>query len=526
MKNYYKDKHSTRNTNLIKPARSQVLKKTNKAGFLVGVLFVGFLTFIVYKDVSLPKPVLLGGAFLGGLFLFIKSLKSPSTAFSVMVCYIPFSKTLVGDFGGALKALNLTNILMVFVLTGMMASLGKGRKLFEKNALNVPILLYTGLAILSFVKGTLFFGAYLDPLEFFSEVKRWLTPILIFFLAFNAFDDRPGLKNVIKLVMIVVVLVGLMASIDYMNVGDSTSFEASRIGGISDQPNQLAGFFVNYMFLYAGFFLIYFPMFRMWFILIPLLIAFRGVMVTFSRGGYLAFAAGAIGISFFRSKFLFFLIICCSVFLFMNPRFLPGGIRYRMGMTMQEQSYINEPLEKSLESSSATRVRIWKTAFEMIKDKPILGFGYATFPTVLSDYNPQLGAWDAHNSYIIIAAEMGIPALLIFLLIIALFLKESFWLFKHARDNFFKATGLGMCGGILALLMVNMFGSRMNTLEVSGYFWMLAGIVMKMKVLELKEFDFSKVVKSSKGSLIKKQRYRNRPFGYIDPVKGLRRDES
>jgi len=503
-----------------------VSTKSNRAGFLVGAVFIGFLAYIVHKDVALPKPVFWGGALLGGLFLFVQSLSSPVAAFSVMVCYLPFSKVLVGDFGGAFKALNLTNILMVLVLIGMAARLGQGRRLFERNALNVPILLYALWAMLSFVKGVLFFGVYLEPLEFFAEVKRWVTPLLIFYLGFNAFDKKEELKNVIKLVMVVVGLVGLMAAIDYMNVGSGTSFENSRIGGISDQPNQLAGFFVNYMFLYAGFFLVYFPMARMWLILLPMLVAFRGLMVTFSRGGYLAFAAGGLAISFIRSKVLFFFVILCAVGLLLNPRFLPGGIRYRMGMTIQSTSDVYEgDLEEQLEGSSATRIEIWKTAMVMIRDKPVFGFGYGTFPVVLAGYNPQLGAWDAHNSYIIIAAEMGIPALILFLTILFVFFRESLWLYRYAEDKFFRATGLGLCAGIAALMVVNMFGSRMNSLEISGYFWMLAGIALKMKRIEERNKEASRSSAPSRPASRKPFRPEpskpRRPSGYINPATGL-----
>ena len=64
--------------------------------------------------------------------------------------------------------------------------------------------------------------------------------------------------------MTVVCLVGIMATIDYINVGDVSSLEKARIGGIAESPNQLAGFFVYYMFLFAGFFLVRFPRFASW----------------------------------------------------------------------------------------------------------------------------------------------------------------------------------------------------------------------------------------------------------------------
>jgi len=130
----------------------------------------------------------------------------------------------------------------------------------------------------------------------------------------------------------------------------------------------------------------------------------------------------------------------------------------------------------------------------MIKDSPWLGFGYGTFPYVLGSYNNMLRGRDAHNSYIIIAAEMGIPALLSFLFIIAVLFKETLWLYKHTTDIFFKSTALGMLGGIFGLLAVNMFGSRLNALEIGGYFWILAAVILRMKAIEICEREGAKNV--------------------------------
>jgi len=460
--------------------------KTSKRLPLAGLLVVLFFAFLVHKDVSLPSWVLLGGALLGFLYLFLKSFNKPELATYVLVCYVPFSKILVGDFGGVMKAFNFTNILMIFAFLGMLTQLtAKGKRLIDKNSLNIPIFLFCFITGLSFIKGTLFFGHYLEFMELASQLKRWLTPPLLFYIAYNTLRDKKSLENVVKIIMVAVAVVGIMAIVDYINLRSYSSLERSRIGGISDQPNQLAGFFCYYMFLYAGFFLVHFPSLSAFGYLIPMAIAFRGIMVTFSRGGYLSFAVGAYAISFFRSRLLFILVILCSIVMFLNPHFLPAGIRYRMNMTFEDQVMGDADLEQSLEASASRRIVIWKTALIMIKDKPWLGFGYGTFPTVVGSYNPELGPIDAHNSYIIIAAEMGVPALLAFLLIIGIFLKETWWLFRRTKDKFFKSTALGMLGGTAGLLAVNMFGSRLNTLEISGYFWILAAIILRMKSIEL-----------------------------------------
>jgi len=473
---------------------SKEVKKPKKVNVVVGFIAVSFLAVLVHWDVSLPSWVLMGGAMIGFLVLLIKSLKSPIPAFIALICYMPFSKILVGDFGGVFRALNFTNVLMIFIIIGMFAQLAGTRKpLFGKNSLNILIGLFCTAIIFSFVRGVFYFGYYVDFVELLSQAKRWVTPCLIFYLAFNALNNEESVKKVVKIIMVVVFIVGVMACVDYMNVGNVSSLEKSRIGGISDQPNQLAGFFVYYMFLYVGFFLTKFPSFGAWGYLVPMLVTFRGIMVTFSRGGYLAFAFASLAVVFFKNKILFILVAACLVFVILNPVFLPEGIKYRLGQTVEQDIYSDDSmLEDSLEASSANRIRIWKTGLAMIIDNPIFGYGHGTFPSVATSYNPQLGAMDAHNSYITIAAEMGVPALLIFLLIIAVFFKETRWVYKNTSDPFFKATALGVLGTIFGLLVINMFGSRLNTLEISGYFWVLAGVILRMKAIEIENKKLSK----------------------------------
>ena len=462
-------------------------EKSHQGAFVIGGIVALFFGFLVVKEVELNPMVILPAAMLGFLFLFFKSMHSPLPALYFAVCYIPFSKILVGDFGGALQALNLTNVIMIFMLIGMMAQSSRtGRPLFTSNALNFPVFLFALAALISFIRASSFFGVGGDMVSLFIQLKRWMTPLLLFYLAYNSLNDRSSIQNTVKIIMIVVTVVGLMAAWDYFNVSPGTKLENARVGGIADQPNQLAGFFVYYMFLFPAFFTLRYKSWRSWGLLLPFLICFRGIQVTFSRGGYLAFAFGVLAFSFFRSKKLLLLVIGTAIFALLNPWMLPQGIRYRIGQTIEQNSACDAPIEESLEGSSRLRIEIWKTSLEMIKDEPFLGFGYETFRYVLGYYNPQVGRFDAHNSYIIIAAEMGIPALLIFLAIILIIIKETLWVYYRTSDYFYKATALGFLGGLFGLLVVNFFGSRLNSQEISGYFWILAAIILKIKDLEMK----------------------------------------
>ena len=136
-------------------------KKFDKKSLLVWIFVVFTFGYIVQRDVSLPSWAILGVASVGFMILFIKSMESPFPALCCLAAYIPFSKILVGDFGGRITALNFTNILMIFALMGMLAQAASQKKmLFGKNALNIPILIFCIISSISFVRGVLFFGNY------------------------------------------------------------------------------------------------------------------------------------------------------------------------------------------------------------------------------------------------------------------------------------------------------------------------------------------------------------------------------
>ena len=149
--------------------------------------------------------------------------------------------------------------------------------------------------------------------------------------------------------------------------------------------------------------------------------------------------------------------------------------------------------EQTLEISSRKRIDIWRGAIAMIQDHPYFGVGYGLFSNIIPYYYPG-GKIDAHNTYLIIAAEMGIPALIIFLWIVWIVFRNTLRLYKTTRDPFAKALALGFLGGIFGLLMSNMFGSRLDSQEVSGYFWILAALIVRLSILDGKHAEDERLI--------------------------------
>lgn len=468
-----------------RPSLQHLTTVDRRIWYMIAVICA--FAILIVKEVSLPPAVMLSVGVVGLFALLIVGLQSPELPLYVLVAYLPFSRLLTGDFGTNAYAFNMTNILTGWVLMSYgLQRISSGQPLFQGTPLNVAVWLFCGLGTVSLVRAGSSYGSWYIW-QFITPLKRWLTPVLFYFLALWVVRDRRVLKTVVVLIMVTVTIVALMAIRDYLYVDDS-SFDDARVGGIVEHSNTLGAFFVYYMFLFLGFFLEY-PKrtLNIWLLLVPFLLCFRGIMVTFSRGAYLAFAAGSLAACWFRQKLLFIAAVGVGVMLLVNPMLLPSGIRFRMGQTVQGNvaDMAGEDLTQTLEASSAVRIRIWRGAAQIIKEHPMWGIGYGAFPTFIPRYVEEpIGEMDAHNSYLLIAAEMGIPTLLVFLLVLFMAWGYSFWLYHHTTDLVFKATALGVMAGLVGLLVANMFGSRMDDQSVSSYFWILCGLIMRAVLIE------------------------------------------
>jgi O-antigen ligase len=72
-------------------------------------------------------------------------------------------------------------------------------------------------------------------------------------------------------------------------------------------------------------------------------------------------------------------------------------------------------LDQFAEYSAEQRFAILKTGWRIFTDHPLTGVGIGCYNDANAVYAPKLGARDAHNTYISLAAEMGFPGLLLWL---------------------------------------------------------------------------------------------------------------
>lgn len=127
---------------------------------------------------------------------------------------------------------------------------------------------------------------------------------------------------------------------------------------------------------------------------------------------------------------------------------------------------------------TSSRLQIWTTTIEVIKQNPVFGAGWGAFGVAYTQFDPLNGrerVEQAHNDYLQILADAGIVGA-----VIAGFF--VFWLFREgwrriqSADNFRRGVAIGALAGCFAILIHSIFDFVLHTTAISLLFLTLAAL--------------------------------------------------
>jgi putative inorganic carbon (HCO3(-)) transporter len=175
------------------------------------------------------------------------------------------------------------------------------------------------------------------------------------------------------------------------------------------------------------------------------------LILTFSRGSWLALGGG--------------LLLLIPSLYFVLPA--AERRRYKLGVTagamllgllcLPFTSLLITRLTEDDRGSVSSRLPSMEVAAAVISDNPLLGLG-------LNNYSFEARRYDetarlitdeliaVHNMYMHMAAEGGLPALLFFLLLVALVSWRGWLVVRHSEDVFLRTVALGLLNGLLVFL--------------------------------------------------------------------------
>jgi O-antigen ligase len=295
--------------------------------------------------------------------------------------------------------------------------------------------------------------------------------------------DREDVAAILRVLAWTAFLVAACTWKEGIDRGNRGSIESSRVRGLMLQANSMGAFLAYYGAPLLAFAAAARTKTKKLSWLAAFLISARVTLYTFSRGAYLAFGAGAATVVLLISPAL---LVAAgaggALAVGLVPSLIPSSVRERVSATQKTEGAGGEEATETLDRSTAIRLIIWHGAAHMIADHPLQGVGLDRFPLVIRSYTgPALRAdepADAHNAYLLLAAEMGLPALG---LLLTLFLAQGIAAFRVHRRNRHPLDRLlarVFMATLAAVLVSCTLGSRFSDEALIGWFWIVAALVV------------------------------------------------
>ncbi len=193
------------------------------------------------------------------------------------------------------------------------------------------------------------------------------------------------------------------------------------------------------------------------------------VVQSMSRAGIVALAATGPGLLWLLRHRWRWLLVAAGGAFSLAPMFVRVD-----AVVLRWQTLIDPHFEAGIGGNSLReRELLLQTALEVIWDHPILGVGIGQFPSVAEHYTHGLVAKIAHNTYLQIAAEMGLPGVLVHLWLAAVMMRVAWGVATRATTPMVRGFGGGMIVGWMGFAVMAL------TLNLATFtmLWLFLGLL-------------------------------------------------
>ncbi len=421
------------------------------------------------------------------LFLLIGALIYTKTVLSdyhiilgAIILVIPF------NFEGLIAAINIPylnpfNLLWVsYVGVVLLRCAVYSERLLISTPLNLPIFLVIVSFSISFFHA--FFVVNSEGIKhfIFPTYQQWLQWILFYFFCLKGIRSEKEAKQVILWVMIMLFFAGIQNIRDYAGmIALSKADTLERASGLFNNANYSASFFCYYLPIAVG--LSFADIKNRWhhrFFILTAITSGIAIVVTYSRGG-MASAAVACALIFVLSKvnpkMILWVLIVGAVIL------SSGNIKKRFSQTSESTVY-----GEKVDPSVRARLIAWSKAFYLIREAPLMGQGFFTFRYIkVEKFEEEAskahgsGGMAVHNGFINILVNAGLSGLLAFIFVLGAILKIAFRTFRETKDPYWRGAAIGLMAAVLALVLVNLSGTRLYDRQMIAYFWILTAAIFR-----------------------------------------------
>ncbi len=424
-----------------------------------------------------------------------------------MLLYARIHEVYPGIFGG----LPLIKLMAIFTpFAYIVTKMGDGQKLMEwPRELILMLAIYLIAVVL-----TPF--AYSRQQSIYVLTDPLFKAIIFFILLINLIDTRKRLKLMLEIMVLCSLFFALGAIKSYLK---GEQVYGNRIGGMGNglfgNPNDLATLFVVVV-PFAVIFALTGKKWKRIFYCGATGIFFIAVMVTFSRGGFLGLIAitTALVLKLGFGRRIKTMVAATAVMMVMMVA-MPAGYGRRISTIFNT--------EKDTTGSAQERKMILDRAIEVAVHNAALGVGAGNFHI----YSIQEKA--AHNSYLEVAAELGLVGLLAYLGVIfapmlsLLRIESGTRKGSRAPDYEVNILSIGIQASLIAYIVCSFFAS------VQYYYFLYYSVgyavaLRRIRSTELSTMKSANIETETPGMLMRVNRDRDSKgelWSWVEKKKGI-----
>ena len=375
---------------------------------------------------------------------------------------------------------------------------------WHKNRLNLSILFFTLMITISLLRNN-------KIIEGSKEYIIYLSYFIIYFLIINNVDNKKQFDKFFKLFFLTSFIISMYTLLQYYGIIAYLKDYGPVISTIG-QKNWTSNYLALIFPLMFSYFLLEKSKRRKIFYFVILSIMYATLMICQSRGIWISISITLMAAIYiiFKSKLLKifrenrkWLILLVFTFLIITIIYSTDNPLNKSAITVPQRA-LSTFDEK--DPSINTRFLIWGTTIDMIKDKPLFGSGIGTFKMNYLRYQAEFlennegylkywtNAWEAHNEYLQMWAELGIIGLGIFFSIIFGFYNLVWKFLKEEKDSKKKLISWGLFLGIICFLFHSLFTFPLHVPALGSAFFTLLGLT----VAYISGLNLSKVSKNNK----------------------------
>jgi len=428
---------------------------------------------------------------LAGFFIW----RQPLVGILLVAFWLPFER--LGAFETGDTTIRLSQIFLVITFgVWFFILISKGKFDFVRNRTLIPIVLFLLCGVFS-LPNTLNFDRTLIVYAFiiFTATLSFIVPNLI--------RTKNDLK---KTILVILVSFALVASFGlYQFAADMIGLPREVTGLRELYTKDILGFtrvqstayeplyFANYLLLPIALLMVLFfsgkgTLKNTWLLLL-LALGLVNLVLTVSRGGYLALFALLFVISLYYYKKIF---TVKNLIIIIISGFVVGWVVLRalgIGGDFFTLDKFSEHVTNAFYGASYDeRVDTFERAIEAWRDHPWFGVGFGGFGPYTAEhpeYVPEDGWRIVNNQFLEILAENGVIGLFLYLMVLLFLFVRSLRAIRIARDNYLRAVMIALLATLIGIIVQYQTFSTLYIMHI----WFVIGLMIAVQNLIIFNHD-------------------------------------